>query len=334
MKLLLAITPIMILLSCKFGTSDRSRLKVMSLSCRGRKSLCKNINPSTITKSFWPVGMSQVGAMGGGIATEQALKNAYPKAVTQKVQKEFNSVQPKIKANPKKSKSDFIVFWDIDELSEALSKTCNDFKTDSKSCLIELSRDLVRDLDGEYITQKGFIRSGIEVKRFESDSADLCSTRTQEVELKSGCALPLAAAAGSILGAVNVYMDVGVRVTTKTNLSNKTVTDNISPMFECGAKCDLPFLKAEFAVTEEGIKFERHITINSLNVPKEIGIQRRQENTLSWNDIGKWVNEHKNDAPSTFKSYMEDYLEKKRKFWTETDPELTKWPEIMCNVNP
>ena len=49
---------------------------------------------------------------------------------------------------------------------------------------IELSRDLVRDLDGEYITQKGFIRSGIEVKRFESDSADLCSTRTQEVELK------------------------------------------------------------------------------------------------------------------------------------------------------
>ena len=86
-------------------------------------------------------------------------------------------------------------------------------------------------------------------------------------------------------------------------------------------------------MTEEGVKFERHITINSLNVPKEIGIQRRQENTLleRHQQVGKRAQKR---CSVDIKSYMEDYLEKKRKFWTETDPELTKWPEIMCNVNP
>ena len=50
------------------------------------------------------VGMSQVGAMGGGIATEQALKNAYPRAVTQKGAKENSTGSSPAKPTLKKSK--------------------------------------------------------------------------------------------------------------------------------------------------------------------------------------------------------------------------------------
>ena len=32
-------------------------------------------------------------------------------------------------------------------------------------------------------------------------------------------------------------------------------------MFECGAQCDLPFLKAEMAFTEEGFKFENRLQL-------------------------------------------------------------------------
>ena len=88
---------------------------------------------------------------------------------------------------------------------------------------------------------------------------------SQETELKAGLCVPLGpsiATAGGFFGAVQAYVDFGVRVETQTNLSNVGVFKEANPMFECGLRCNLPFLKAELAFTEEGFKFERQLHIN------------------------------------------------------------------------
>ena len=190
---------------------------------------------------------------------------------------------------------------------------------------------MMKDLDGEFMTKKGLVRAGVEIKKFE-DELNNCALRTQEAEFKAGLCIPLAPAsliaAGGLFGLVNLYLDFGIRVESETNLSNKTILKDANPMFECGAQCDLPFLKAELAFTEEGFKFEKQVTVNTASgVKSSSTISKRNQHKLFGNERMDEYTER--GKTQNLEEYLRQYYETK-KYWNETDPELTRWPELMC----
>ena len=102
-------------------------------------------------------------------------------------------------------------------------------------------------------------------------------------------------------------------------------------MFECGAQCDLPFLKAELALTEEGFKFEKQVTVSATVGPKSVPIQSRSEVNLTYQEMSEWMQKNWDEVKlKNVKSYMKEYYEKQKKHWNQTDPELTRWPELIC----
>ena len=319
------------LCSCHPTKSRNSEQKALS-NKRGLSALCQKVDVRNIGKSVWP----SIGSTVGSITAQSSIQKAFPATASKAAIEQFSKTQPSYKSamttNNKGQRENVLsLFWSKEEFNEAFSKACGGFKDGADTCLLEM----VKDLDGEFMTKKGVVRAGVEIKKFEADKADMCSLRTQEAEFKAGLCIPLAPAAivatGSIFGAINLYLDFGVRVQSATNLSNKTILKEANPMFECGAQCDLPFLKAEMAFTEEGFKFEKQVTVSSTVGPKNVPIQSRSEVNITYEEMSEWMQKNWDEVKlENVKIYMKEYYEKQKKYWNQTDPELTRWPELIC----
>ena len=317
--------------SCRKNNRPESETKVNN-SKSGFAALCQRLDVRKMGRSMWP----GIGTTVGGISAQNAAQKAFPSQASQPVIEQFSKVQKSVSAtssNNTKGKRENILslFWSQEELNEAFKKGCGGFKDGADTCLVEM----MKDLDGEFMTKKGLVRAGIEIKKFEADELNNCALRTQEAEFKAGLCIPLAPAsliaAGGLFGLVNLYLDFGIRVESETNLSNKTILKDANPMFECGAQCDLPFLKAELAFTEEGFKFEKQVTVNTASGVKNLPLQSRSETNISYSEMSEWMNSGWKEVKlKNLKEYLRQYYEKQKKYWNETDPELTRWPELMC----